>query len=632
MVSKLIRIPWGFLIVLLVLIAFNGANAETTSPFSLLPTNTEPPLSKPETPAQQDATIPPSQSQTPPLASNTQQYYLVDQVRNLADLPRLRAMGINTVIQQMSVDARPASWRSFMQAAKDAGINVVIYPAKAQLRENCSMPYPAGYPDGNIDLLKPMMNVLAEYKNWIGMINAHEPYWSCKMTEQEMAGLKRQIKEYTTQLGRSDIKVWNYIDNIDGHESLEDKEIDQIADVFITWQHCAGGAEGSCEKALNYLRQDRARLNKAQAKAELVWIVQTFTITGSKYARKFTLQELQTVSCQAINVGLEGFGFYTWDAWYSENLVDWPDLHPAIPYISQNCWQQSSEPPPVEPYAEVQIQTPEIQIGKTTQAGVQLVNVPQEGLSGAEFTCTYQAEVISISNLAASNLFGNDPVVAINNPTAGAFIIAIVGSQGYKATSNGVAFTFDIQGLREGQTTIACAARVARNEQELTELASRSAILTVASNLPTPSPTAEVATHGILLGQVVSSKPALITLKSEDSSLVLTQTTQANGTFQFPEVFPGNYLLFAQAEGSLQATGRISIAAGQSLSLTAVTLLFGDIDANNVIDQFDAMTIGMNYNGTLPAAADLNADGAINFFDLQPIARNYRQIGPIPWP
>jgi hypothetical protein len=222
-----------------------------------------------------------------------------------------------------------------MQAAKDAGLNVVIYPAKANLRTNCSMPYPAGYPDGNIDLLKPMMDVLAEYDNWIGMINAHEPYWSCKMTEREMTGLKDKIKAHAASKGRADVKVWNYIDNVADYDIVNH---DKIADVFITWQHCAGGAEGDCNRAIEKLQADRAKLDQVGAKAELVWLVQTFAIPGTNYATKFTLAQLQDVSCRAIAVGLDGFAFYTWDAWYEQDLSLWPELHPAINSVYQECW------------------------------------------------------------------------------------------------------------------------------------------------------------------------------------------------------------------------------------------------------------------------------------------------------
>ena len=50
-----------------------------------------------------------------------------------------------------------------------------------------------------------------------------------------------------------------------------------------------------------------------------------------------------------------------------------------------------------------------------------------------------------------------------------------------------------------------------------------------------------------------------------------------------------------------------------------------------MIDQFDALTIGMNYNSATPSAADLNNDGVINVLDLELLADNYRATGPLTW-
>ena len=65
--------------------------------------------------------------------------------------------------------------------------------------------------------------------------------------------------------------------------------------------------------------------------------------------------------------------------------------------------------------------------------------------------------------------------------------------------------------------------------------------------------------------------------------------------------------------------------------MPVISLLAGDIDGNYRIDQFDVLTIGMNYNKALPSVADLNDDGIINVLDLELLARNYRQAGFIPW-
>ena len=73
------------------------------------------------------------------------------------------------------------------------------------------------------------------------------------------------------------------------------------------------------------------------------------------------------------------------------------------------------------------------------------------------------------------------------------------------------------------------------------------------------------------------------------------------------------------------------ITAGQTTTKTTISLLAGDIDGNGVVDQFDAMTIGMSYNTASPDAADLNADGTINVLDLELLAANYRATGPQDW-
>ncbi len=65
--------------------------------------------------------------------------------------------------------------------------------------------------------------------------------------------------------------------------------------------------------------------------------------------------------------------------------------------------------------------------------------------------------------------------------------------------------------------------------------------------------------------------------------------------------------------------------------MSVVALLAGDVDNNGVIDQFDAMTIGMSYNTAIPPSADLNNDGTINVLDLELLAQNYRKSGAIAW-
>ena len=94
----------------------------------------------------------------------------------------------------------------------------------------------------------------------------------------------------------------------------------------------------------------------------------------------------------------------------------------------------------------------------------------------------------------------------------------------------------------------------------------------------------------------------------------------------------GTYTTVASSNGFLDAQASVTLTEGVTTALPAINLPAGDIDSNNVIDQFDALTIGMNYNTAEPSIADLNNDGIINVLDLELVAANYNLTGPIDWP
>ncbi len=92
--------------------------------------------------------------------------------------------------------------------------------------------------------------------------------------------------------------------------------------------------------------------------------------------------------------------------------------------------------------ASIVVAPTSVNVGETATATVSLNNVPAEGYTSAEFTCTYDASLVEVSNILVGNLFGADPASAINGPQNGTFIVAIAGSNGNKATTSGAAFTF----------------------------------------------------------------------------------------------------------------------------------------------------------------------------------------------
>jgi hypothetical protein len=134
----------------------------------------------------------------------------------------------------------------------------------------------------------------------------------------------------------------------------------------------------------------------------------------------------------------------------------------------------------------------------------------------------------------------------------------------------------------------------------------------------------------MLIGQVHAEKPVTLSLYRDNAILVTSATANTDGTFSFT-IPVGTYLVFARADGFLGAEGFVTILAGNTSAMPVISLPAGDIDGNSRIDQFDVLTIGMNYNNALPNVADLNNDGVINVLDLELLARNYRKTGLVPW-
>ena len=291
----------------------------------------------------------PSPSQTP--GGPTLKYYIANYVRNNADFATLAGWGIDTAIIDFDINANAATWRARFTEAAKYHVNIVVWPVDyVNPRPNCGWdsPYPVSA-NGDISKVKPVMDVASEYANFTGMVNAHESFWTCSMTFDEMAGLKTQLKAYALAKGRS-IKIWNYINGIYDESMFPASQIARVMDVAVIWKHCAGNAEGTCDSgsnsALAWINSARTRLTSLGlgGTVELVFLMDTFTCASCSsgsfdYTTKFTLAQLETYSCEFLNTAaLDGFAFYTWDAgWYDGDLHVWPDLQPAVPYIHQNC-------------------------------------------------------------------------------------------------------------------------------------------------------------------------------------------------------------------------------------------------------------------------------------------------------
>src|SRR5215216_7915848 len=83
----------------------------------------------------------------------------------------------------------------------------------------------------------------------------------------------------------------------------------------------------------------------------------------------------------------------------------------AVPSAATSA---AGETPPADAFVSTEVSPASLHIGETASVSVKLNNVPVEGYKSVEFTCTYDGALVEKSNIAVSDLFGAEPVVAIH--------------------------------------------------------------------------------------------------------------------------------------------------------------------------------------------------------------------------
>ena len=275
-----------------------------------------------------------------------------------------------------------------------------------------------------------------------------------------------------------------------------------------------------------------------------------------------------------------------------------------------------------------------LNVGDTATYTIYLANLPA-GITGAEFVCSYDSTIVSISNVQAIDLpgqdhglFGANAISTGNTPSGGSFTFAIASLPPATAGTTGGVFSLDMTGLTADSFDFTCTVRL-----------STGIVLTSIGFVPFTITVSEPATDATISGNLLPFNSALagsktITINLTDGASVDLDRTvdmRAGGSFSFT-VAPGTYTISATAPGYLRAVHQnINVVAGDSIHMENLTLLAGDINADDEIGVLDVATIGANYNLTTPTAADLNGSGRINLLDLQLLAPHYGTSGPSAW-
>ena len=139
-----------------------------------------------------------------------------------------------------------------------------------------------------------------------------------------------------------------------------------------------------------------------------------------------------------------------------------------------------------EPSVSLIVNPSSVHVDGNANVTVHLDHVPAEGYTSTELTCYYSSNLADPRNIVVADRFGPDPAVAISHHVD-RFIVAIAGSNGNKATTDGVLMTFDIKARQAGQALLECESRVSKGDNVLTQIASVGENITILAATVTPT-------------------------------------------------------------------------------------------------------------------------------------------------
>ncbi len=248
-------------------------------------------------------------------------------------------------------------------------------------------------------------------------------------------------------------------------------------------------------------------------------------------------------------------------------------------------------------------------------------------LYAAQATCSVDPAILEPQGGVFGDFF--DPVnhlIAANevSPTLGTWFGAI--SQQNPAgplSGDGLFATVNYQAMSPGATAITCDPLLSDRDGFTQTVSFTGADVTV---LPFGTISGAATYQGRLAhAGIVVTATGIVTS---------TDTTDGDGNFTLGQLKAYTYTVEADAASYLPSCITTTVASGETVTLTATTLLGGDLNDDDTINIGDATLLTANFGLLVPPAdarADINVDDIVNVQDLAILSGNYEISGCQGW-
>jgi hypothetical protein len=208
-------------------------------------------------------------------------------------------------------------------------------------------------------------------------------------------------------------------------------------------------------------------------------------------------------------------------------------------------------------------------------------------------------------------------------------------------TAGTIQYAVSLQGDKPGVSGSGVLARIVLHGlgAGTSEMAFTGAILSDPQSVEIPADTQNGLVYVVDATGTVSGRVILERRPGDGGASVCVDgqcvTTPPDGNYTIPDLAPGVYTATAGHISYLRSWRPISVPVGP-LTVPDVTLLGGDVDQDDHIDDADANLIGQVWNSTPDdphwnPAADITDDGAANILDMVAVQFNWDEVAPGAW-
>lgn len=278
---------------------------------------------------------------------------------------------------------------------------------------------------------------------------------------------------------------------------------------------------------------------------------------------------------------------------------------------------------------------------------VRLIGV--NNVFGIQTECKVNPQILQGAALVEGDGFSQANSFIINNgfQADGLWRIGATRLKPNAAISgNAVAYTLGYNVAAAGDGQLECSAlAVDENGTQITLEVVNGTVMIPPVAEPQPQPQPPVATEeppilvelGTISGLAAyQNRPnnggITIKLLGVANQPITEVTTNADGTYSFPELPIGDYTLQLSAPQHLTVLKPVVIETANATVQLNDLLRAGDVDNNGIINMADITLLGANFGlQAIPeiANADLNADGWVNISDLSLAGGNLDLAGPL---